>query len=338
MIAAQRKNIPYTSNLLPDYIRFFMGEENLPILHNIYLSNPTNKSYPVNGYQKWNNLVRNQPLYYPFHEERAILLKFRNEIQAIIGDAAHFVSFGTGTQYTEEQKTVEVMKAFSHPCSYTAWDLSQEALDGAATAVKKAFPDWIFPIKKVKEDIFSSMPNKEENSPELAMILGCTIANFESGSAMSHGSMLTRNLVSLASNVSSKGYMLIGYDRNRTETSLLNAYDNKEMHELMLTSLHTLSWASDISNFNPFDFKCEIKWQPEFNRIGFYARPTKKQMFSLNSYQLTINQDNLMHIGSSYKVSEEMMRQSIKDAKIDLIDQYDIGTGRMAIALVQKRY
>lgn len=323
-----------------DYIRFFSGEKNVPILHHAYLSNSDLITNEANGYQKWDNLVINRKEYYPFQEEKEILIAYRDDIQSIVGEAVHISSQGVGTRFSESEKTVNVMAAFDKILSYTAVDTSKQALTGGVEAINSAYPNRSFPVCTINGNMFDDLGDAILGTPHLSNISGCTIANFENSDQVPQKIALAKNLVAVTNNLPSGSHILIGYDRNTDEKSLLSAYDNQEMHELMLTSLQAISWSSSVQGFDPNEFDCVIKWESQISNIGFYAQPKSVQNFEINGQQITIDRERLMHIGNSAKISEKVMKEAINEASnqngIELVRHYEIGTNRMAVAMIFK--
>jgi uncharacterized SAM-dependent methyltransferase len=291
-----------------------------------------------NGYLKWDNLVQKRAEYYPFQEEKEILQKFKTEIQGIVGEQVHISSLGPGTEFCEKEKTLEIMKAFPTVLSYTAVNTSLDALNGSKKAVIDEFGDQMS-IQTIQQNMFTNLNYKITGTPNLAVLLGYTIANFDDAYKPQIQN-LSHNIKAVMDNLPHNSYLLIGYDRNKEPESLAKAYDNQEMHELMLTSLYTIACSDNIEGLSPENFRCVVKWEPEISSIGFYARPTRKQTFSVGRHKVTIDKNKLMHIGNSSKISEKDMRLSIQEAanenKIQLLKHFEIGTDRMAIAMVYK--
>lgn len=297
-------------------IRFFHGEEFLPLMPYIYSDDPTG-NYPIKGSEAWNNLINNQEDYYIYNGEVSLIEKHADDFVQVIKSIGtrrpNILDLGPGSGL---KKTLPILESFSdfykNIGSYIPVDLSKTFLEETEFLAKQAFPKII--INGVQSDLYSCGAHIKDYRDIVAVSFGLTLGNVPE----CHGSEPWTNTISklkdLRTLLGKNGTLIIGYDANQDKKSLMKAYNNKELHEHVLYLLHRVKWDTISHGVNPEVYDCHVEWVPEDHRVSYYAVPRESQLVTINGNTIYVPKGKKLHIGNSYKYPVELFEKMVLKA------------------------
>jgi dimethylhistidine N-methyltransferase len=155
------------------------------------------------------------PEYYPTRTELALLREVAPEVAAYISDGAVLVEYGSGASL----KTRLVLDAAPQTAVYAPIDISPDALEQAAAAIRADYPH--LTVSPLTGDFTAalSLPASARGRPRTGFFPGSTIGNFAPSDAVEF-------LVRARGLLGAGAQFLVGADLVKDEATLVAAYDD----------------------------------------------------------------------------------------------------------------
>ncbi len=175
---------------------------------------PPKYFYDDEGSRLFEEICRT-PEYYLTRTELSLLRDAASEIATCIADGAVLVEFGSGASL----KTRLLLDAAPQLCAYVPVDISRDALEQAAAAIRGDYPD--LAVSPLAGDFTAmlSLPPDTHGRPRIGFFPGSTIGNFAPDAAVAFLQRVRRLL-------GDGSQCLVGADLVKDEATLLSAYDD----------------------------------------------------------------------------------------------------------------
>lgn len=229
--------------------------------------------------------------YYPTRTEISLLNRISGELAASLADDTVLLELGSGASV----KTRIVLDAARQIKTYVPIDISPDALKGAATRLKEAYPDLaIWPqLADFSKQI--DLPEALLSKPILAFFPGSTIGNFEPTQALVLLRMIRRRL-------KSGDALLLGADQVKDFETLVAAYDDKAgVTALFNRNLLTRINRELDGTFDPSQFEHDARWNDHESRIEMHLVSTMDQDVTIASRKFSFKVGESIHTENSYK-------------------------------------
>ena len=246
------------------------------------------------------------PEYYVTRTELALLDEILPEVSRLTGPDAIVIEWGSGSSW----KIRKLLDGLDHPAEYIAIDISRDHLKAAAADIGRQYPDvkvgaicadFLAPISLPPEAIVSE-------GRRLGFLPGSTIGNF----APHVAAEILRKAASL---LGPGGAMLIGVDLEKSEDTLLAAYNDAggitaEFNLNLLTRMKDeLGAELDINAFEH-----EAIFNPEFHRIEMHLKAKTSTGISINGSSFTFEPGETIYTENSHKFTISGFQEIAKKA------------------------
>jgi dimethylhistidine N-methyltransferase len=250
---------------------------------------PARWLYDRRGSELFDEITR-LPSYYPTRTETAIFHEIMPEIDARVPKGAVVVEFGAGSQ----TKTPILLEAIA-PAAYVPVDISGDYLEHSARELQERFPSVeVIPVVADFARPFT-LPGGIERLPKLGFFPGSTIGNFVPWSATD----LLRQFRAL---LGPGSQLLIGMDRVKSVTRLIEAYDDPQgvTAEFTLNLLARIN--RELDGDIPVDaFRHEARWNDILSRIEIHLMATRDVAFSVAGQNFSFAAGSGIHVENSHK-------------------------------------
>jgi len=231
------------------------------------------------------------PEYYPTRTETALLTRAGPEIAACISPNAVLIEFGSGASV----KTRLLLDAAPQIGAYAPVDISPEALNAAAQAIRAAYPaieveplvgDFSLPIDP---------PGVAIGRPRTGFFPGSTIGNLTADEAISF-------LIAAKRLLGEGGQFIVGADLVKDVGVLLAAYDDPQG----VTAAFNLNVLARINRELGGDielsaFRHRAIWNAKHDRIEMHLESLTDQTFTVAGRRLTMQAGETIHTENSHK-------------------------------------
>ncbi|MBS0360484.1 MAG: ergothioneine biosynthesis protein EgtB [Proteobacteria bacterium] len=211
--------------------------------------------------------ITDLPEYYPTRTEIALLRTIAPEIAGLISPDAALVEFGSGASV----KTRLLLDAAPQLAVYAPIDISRAALDEAAAAIRKDYPNLI--VAPLLEDFTRALvlPSEAQGRPVTGFFPGSTIGNFTPDEAQA---FLARARALLGAGAR----FLVGIDLVKDPATLVAAYDDAAG----VTAAFNLNLLTRINrelggDFDLSAFAHRAVWNAQDSRIEMHLESLKDQ-------------------------------------------------------------
>jgi len=170
--------------------------------------------YDARGSELFDRITR-LPEYYPTEAEREVLVARADEVVAACG-ADTLVELGSGSS-DKTTALLDAMRDAGHLRRYVGFDVSRDALQGAARDLRRRYPG--LEVELVEGDFDHDLHRIPHHGHQLVAFLGGTIGNYEPGAR-------GRFLVDVAATLGPDDAFLLGTDLVKDEARLVAAYDD----------------------------------------------------------------------------------------------------------------
>jgi len=267
-------------HLPPDFAAQALAADALAGLTSTPKSLPPKWFYDKIGSELFEEITR-LPEYYPTRAEREILATRAGEI-AVASGCDTLLELGSGSS-VKTRLLIDAMRSHGGLDSYTALDVSEDALRDAGLSLVHDYPD--LAVHGLVADFEHQMDLLPAVGRRLVAFLGSTIGNFDPA---------TRKvfLAALKSQLTTGDRFLLGADLVKSPQTLIAAYDDAAgvtaaFNQNVLSVLnHGLG-----ANFDLAAFEHVAVWDPNQEWIEMRLRSTRNQQVHLDALDLQVHFD-----------------------------------------------
>jgi dimethylhistidine N-methyltransferase len=242
--------------------------------------------------------------YYPTRTEIALLRRIAPEIAGLISPGAALVEFGSGASV----KTRILLDAAPQIGVYAPIDISPAALDEAAAAIRRDYPN--LAVAPLLEDFTRAMtlPAEAQGRPVSGFFPGSTIGNFTPQEARA---FLTgaRSLLGVGSR------FLVGIDVVKAPETLVAAYDDAAgvtaaFNKNLLTRINRELGA----DFDLGGFVHRAVWNADESRMEMHLESLRDQDVHVAGRSFHFARGETLHTENSYKFTVEAFANLAREA------------------------
>ena len=263
--------------------------------------------------------------YYPTRTEIGLLRGAAAEIAATIPTGAALVEFGSGASV----KTRILLDAAPQLGAYVPIDISRDALDDAARAIRRDYPE--LAVASLAEDFTTalSLPPEVAGRPVVGFFPGSTLGNFAPAEAREFLVRARRLLGEGAS-------FLIGVDLVKPEATLVAAYDDA----LGVTAAFNKNLLVRINRELGADFDLEAfahraRWNAQESRIEMHLESLRDQWVEVAGRRFHFAAGETLHTENSYKFTVEGVSRLAEAAGWRLERRWTSAHPAFAVVLLQ---
>lgn len=258
--------------------------------------------------------------YYLTRAEKGIFADHAEDIGASLPSGLSIIELGSGTS----EKTPTLLAGLDSPALYAPVDIDPSALEQSERLITTRFPGLgVTPIHADFTQHFS-LPETFQ-APFLGVFPGSTLGNFVYADAVLFLSQLRTIL-------GDEAYLLLGTDMVKSETALLDAYDEPEgvtaafMLNLLARINRELSGTFDLT-----EFRYTALWDTDLEAVRMYLESVRDQSVTVSGQSFDLRQGELLHLEDSHKYTRhklEVMGQAsgwhLTDGWSDTGDLYGV--------------
>jgi len=245
--------------------------------------------YDAAGSDLFEDITR-LPEYYPTRQEAALLRRLAPALTAGFGDRAVLVEFGSGAS----EKTRILLDAAPNLAAYVPIDISPDALDGAATRIRAAYPS--IRVAPVVGDFLNLGPLPELGlGRRVGFFPGSTIGNLEREDAIAFLRMARERL-------DAGSLFILGVDLVKDPAILVAAYDDAQgvtaafNRNLLVRANTELGADFDLDGFEHLAL-----WNADKSRMEMHLRSARDQTVTIGDRRFGFVRGETIHTESSRK-------------------------------------
>ena len=244
------------------------------------------------------------PEYYPTRTELALLEEAVGPIAEDVAKGGVLVEFGSGSS----RKTRLLLDAAPQLGAYIPIDISADALDAAAEAMREAYPD--LDVRPLRADFTrpTPLPDDLAGRPRIGFFPGSTIGNFAPEDA---AGFLRR-----ARDLLGEGALFVlGVDLRKDAAVLEAAYDDAEG----VTAAFDLNLLARINrelggDFDLGSFRHRGVWNAEESRVEMRLESLHDQRVTVEGRPFRLAAGETIHTENSYKYAPEAVEALARGA------------------------
>ncbi|MFI5910717.1 L-histidine N(alpha)-methyltransferase [Dactylosporangium sp. NPDC051541] len=238
---------------------------------------PPKYFYDARGSELFEEITR-LPEYYPTRAEREILAARAATIARVTG-AKTLVELGSGSS-EKTRLLLDALREHGTLGSFTPLDVSESALRGALTDLRREYPD--LHLHGIVADFVHSLDVIPEAGTRLVAFLGGTIGNFTPAERAPF-------LAALRSQLSPGEFLLLGADLVKSPAVLVPAYDDRAgvTAEFNRNVLHVLN-RELTAHFDPTLFAHVAVWDETNEWIEMRLRALAPMEVAVRALDLTV--------------------------------------------------
>jgi len=233
--------------------------------------------------------------YYPTRQELGLLERAAPEIAKYITDRAALIEFGSGASV----KTKLVLDAAPQVGVYIPMDISEDALEPAAAAIRWAYPNLV--VAPLVGDFTQPihLPPEANGRPRTGFFPGSTIGNFTPTDAIAFLKTARRLLGEGAQ-------FIVGADLVKAEEILVAAYDDARgvTADFNLNLLKRINRELD-GDIDLAGFSHRAVWNARESRMEMHLVSTGAQTFRAAGRTFQMAAGETIHTENSYKYTED---------------------------------
>ena len=233
--------------------------------------------------------------YYPTRTEIGLLRQAAAQIASHIPAGAVLVEFGSGAS----TKTRILLDAAPQVAVYAPIDISTTALDEAARAIRRDYPDLV--VAPLREDFTCALtlPAEAAGGPVVGFFPGSTIGNFTPSEARAF-------LEGARSLLGDGAAFLVGIDLVKDPKVLVAAYDDAPgvtaaFNKNLLTRVNRELGA----DFDLTAFAHQAIWNAAESRIEMHLVSLRDQEVRIAGQAFQFRRDETLHTENSYKFTKD---------------------------------
>lgn len=286
---------------------------------------PSKYLYDTNGARLFERITE-QPEYYPTRTEIALLRHHADEIAREIGPNATIVEPGSGAG----EKVEILLNALQHPRAMVPVDIAREQLRRVARTLAARHPsldivplwaDFTHPI-----DLPGAVARLH---PRLVFFPGSTIGNFLP-------SVQRELLIGLTCLAGDDGALLIGFDRIKSESMLIPAYNDPAgvTREFELNILTRMNRELD-ANFDLDNFRYDARWNDHDARVEMHLEATTSHTVTVAGEHFEFAKGETLWNESSHKYDTDRIDALAQSAGLEVARSWTDAKGYFTIALLR---
>lgn len=304
-----------------DYVAFFTTERGADILPYVYLDSS----------HLYDELLENNEHYYLFNDEVSLIQNNSLQISKHLSGVEELIEIGPGSSRAVNNKTIPILKNAPDLKSYYAIDYSIDYLTDTCRCILNRAPKLkVFPLEVnlLQEDPIEI--NTKTTGPKSVMLLGSTLENF----TISEKKHIIKNISSF---MNSKDIFILTVDTNQDVPSLLSAYNNIHLYNLIKSALNY--FAKINPHFEKYldSFQAECSWDKSGNFIDMYFIAKHDLSFFFPNYgDIVINKGQILRGIKSRKPHEQTVIQRLEQHNFSIINTLT-HSNKMKMFICQKR-
>lgn len=316
--------------------RFLMGETSVDLMPYIYSDDP-NGMYQKKGSEMWNKLITEEPNYYLYKNEADLIADKGSEISKMIFkenfEKPVIVDLGPGSEGSVRKKSIPFLDAFHKTyrgiACHMPIEISTSFLKKTEELVRQRFP--FTHIRGLEENFYDLQTPLEKHNNRISLFPGATIGNNPEEFGKPSWTKTIRSLKNLKQVVGKNGFLVIGYDANNDEDSLMKAYDNPHLHNHVMYLLDRICWEFPELGLQRNQFECSVEWVADEHRISYYAVAQSDMIVD----GIAIPEGKKLHIGSSFKYPVAVFENIARQAGYEPIDYVTDDQERMVLHILK---
>lgn len=260
--------------------------------------------------------IMQMPEYYLTRSEQEILKMKASEIvhSFQLNHNRHFelIELGAG----DGTKTIEILKELiqqNYDFSYLPIDISENALDGIHSMLKRELPELEVNIKQ--GDYFGILASlKESNCPKVVFFLGSNLGNMSDEKA-------TEFMTKLSATLAPNDRVLLGVDLIKAKEIVLPAYDDPQG----ITRDFNLNLLRRINDELGGDFKLNqfehvASYQEREGIAKSFLKSKMNQVVTVSSINQSFlfEKDEVIHTEISRKYNDEVLANILSESKLEV--------------------
>lgn len=288
---------------------------------------------PAGGVDLWAHVIICPGHYYPAQNERELIRTFikGSDQKFALQGTKTIVEFGPGSGNAITEKTLPFLSLCPMISRYVAVDSSIEQADAACRAVKNA--------KKIRTEYIQSDFTKGKfrrtwEGPATYIMWGCTIGNLPGFAGQNPYSSLVAEIRQLQKTLLKGDTLVLIFDANDDEDSILRAYNEPALKRQSLSWLHALKRDGTVAgSFDPRLWVHEPVWFSDVMQCAHTIFPMFDQTINIGGHTIEIPAWRRFVSNNSYKFRPDVMIAAAEDSglKAHVIQQ-----GPMAMLIAEK--
>jgi dimethylhistidine N-methyltransferase len=265
------------------------------------------------------------PEYYPTRTELALLRGKAAEMAALIPDEAVLVEFGSGAS----TKTRILLDAAPQVGVYVPIDISRSALDEAAEAIRRDYPD--LTVAPLEDDFTTALnlPAEAQGRAHIGFFPGSTVGNFQPDDVVAFLSAARKLLGAGAG-------FLVGIDLIKDPAVLEAAYDDAAG----VTAAFNLNLLARINrelggDFDLSAFRHRAVWNAGESRVEMHLESLADQVVMAAGRVFRFAQGETIHTENSYKFTVEGFGKLAAQAAWKLERRWESPAPSFAVVLLR---
>lgn len=288
---------------------------------------PAKWLYDARGSDLFDQITRVEE-YYPTEAERSILLTHADDIVEAAGSDT-LVELGSGSS-DKTTALLDAMRATDHGLHrYVGFDVSAEALEGAAAVLGERYPEAI--IDTCLGDFDHDLDQIRHDGRQLVAFLGGTIGNYEPAPR-------TAFLRQVRSILEDGDRFLLGTDLVKEPARLVAAYDDAAgvTAAFNLNVLRVLNRELD-ADFDLDRWRHRAVWNDQHEWIEMHLVSEAEQVVHVGALDLDVTFAEGEHIRSevSAKFRPDRLDQELADAGLVTVERWLDEQGDFAVTLAR---
>lgn len=264
---------------------------------------------PVHGALLWEAFLKASKDYYPLRSEIELIQHHARRLLRFQREPVTLVDFGPGPQEAVLDKTVPIARLFARIAGYCPVDLSRDYLLAACRTLHNENP--AIPMQAFNMDFFVDDIPLPGDHARLGLFFGSSISNIEGSPADGlPEDEIVRQLTRLRLALGPRGSLLMAYDANQDEGSIMRSY----LHPLQVAFgsnlMHRIK--RDLPVFGDFDpeaWRYEPVWHAATHQLCHTVVCERDQTFWLDNERFAIKSGERFTLNNSYKYPVHKMRE-----------------------------
>lgn len=271
---------------------------------------PPKYFYDATGSDLFEQITRLEE-YYQTRTETAILEAVAGQVMAEVGPV-ELVELGSGASRKTRVLLEEMHAAAGTRVRYVPFDVSQDAIEGAARALTADYP-WL-DVHGIVGDFDHHLSQVPRSGRRLVAFLGSTIGNLEPAAQV-------RLMADVAGMLAPGDAFLLGVDLVKDPATLVRAYDDAQGVTAAFNRnvLHNLN-ATLGADFDPDAFAHVARWDEGAQRIEMWLRATTPMVVRIADLDLevAIEAGEELHTEISAKFTPDVVAARMAEAGLGL--------------------
>lgn len=328
--STQEKGI-YDNAFLSDVLCFFAGSRSGHVDQYGYSSSHYPND-PVRGWQLWDEFLKQNESYYPFHDEPGLIAEHIDEITGLCFGATQFVELGVGSVAAFEQKTLPLLRSMK-PIKYVAADVNHDYAEDVVGLLHAKEPTISAHFQIV--NFYETMPALETRS--LLFLVGTTISNIQADLRyITPRQALIKALTNFAKALPQGSHFVFTFDANDNVESIMKAYRHKKLEDLNVNFIELIRRDLPTEGLHAEDFEHFMDWDNEAKLLTQEIRPVRDITFSVAGHTFSLKKHTRLHASNCFKFSEEAMRDAAQKAGFSDIRFHRNAASPMRLAILTK--